>query len=208
MVSFFFINLHLLSSRSYFIACGIALVQEDKKGRGTLYYILFAQLLNPVWLFETPMDLAPQAPLSMGLSRQEYWRELPFPPPEDLPNPGIQPTTPAQAGGFFHHWVTWEVPIIYYSISILACWKGFFFFSLKLQFWGSLVHWSFCLFIFLMQTRNEHLQEESVGQWTRRWQGFDKRVLWDEIFPPEDERWGRESKTWRFEQWKGSSLEN
>ena len=128
MVSFFFINLHLLSSRSYFIACGIALVQEDKKGRGTLYYILFAQLLNPVWLFETPMDLAPQAPLSMGLSRQEYWRELPFPPPEDLPNPGIQPTTPARAGGFFHHWVTWEVPIIYYSISILACWKCFFFF--------------------------------------------------------------------------------
>ena len=91
-------------------------------------FILCAQLLNRVWLFETPVDLAPQAPLSMGLSRQEYWRQLPFPPPEDLPNPGIQPTTPARAGGFFHHWVTWEVPIVYYCILILACWKGFFFF--------------------------------------------------------------------------------
>ena len=38
-----------------------------------------------------PMDCSPQAPLSMGFSRQEYWRGLPWPPPEDLPNPGIKP---------------------------------------------------------------------------------------------------------------------
>ena len=31
----------------------------------------------------------------MGFSRQEYWRELPFPSPEDLPNPGIEPGSPA-----------------------------------------------------------------------------------------------------------------
>ena len=35
--------------------------------------------------------VAHQAPLSMGFSRQEYWSGLPFPPPEDLPNPGIKP---------------------------------------------------------------------------------------------------------------------
>ena len=37
----------------------------------------------------------------MGFSRQEYWSGLPFPPPGDLPNPGIKPTSPALAGGFF-----------------------------------------------------------------------------------------------------------
>ena len=36
---------------------------------------------------------ARQAPLSMGFSRQEYWSELPFPPPGDLPDPGIEPTS-------------------------------------------------------------------------------------------------------------------
>ena len=39
--------------------------------------------------------VAHQAPLSMGFSRQEYWSELPFPSPGDLPNPGIKPGSPA-----------------------------------------------------------------------------------------------------------------
>ena len=38
----------------------------------------------------TPWTVAHQAPLSMGFSRQEYWSGLPFPPPEDLPDPGIK----------------------------------------------------------------------------------------------------------------------
>ena len=44
-----------------------------------------------------PMDLtvACQAPLSMELSRKEYWSGLPFPSPGDLPNPGIKPGSPA-----------------------------------------------------------------------------------------------------------------
>ena len=45
-----------------------------------------------------------QAPLSMEFSRQEYWSGLTFPPPEDLPNPGIKPASPvdpALAGRFF-----------------------------------------------------------------------------------------------------------
>ena len=57
-----------------------------------------------VQLLETLWTVAHQAPLSMGFSRQEYWSGLPCPPPGDLPNRGIEPTTlmsPALAGGFF-----------------------------------------------------------------------------------------------------------
>ena len=43
----------------------------------------------------TPWTVAHQAPLSMGFSRQEYWSGLPFPSPADLPDPGIEPGTPA-----------------------------------------------------------------------------------------------------------------
>ena len=39
--------------------------------------------------------------MSMEFSRQEYWSGLPFPPPGDLPDPGIEPMSPALAGGFF-----------------------------------------------------------------------------------------------------------
>ena len=60
-----------------------------------------AQSLGYVQLFSTPWTRAGQAPHSMGFSRQEHWSELPFPPPMDLPNPGIEPTSPALAGGFF-----------------------------------------------------------------------------------------------------------
>ena len=60
-------------------------------------------MLSHVRLFATPGTVARQAPLSMGFSRQEYWSGLPFPPPEDLPDPGIEPASPALAGGFFSH---------------------------------------------------------------------------------------------------------
>ena len=42
-----------------------------------------------------------QAPLSVGFPGQEYWSRLPFPPPGDLLDPGIEPKSPALAGGFF-----------------------------------------------------------------------------------------------------------
>ena len=45
--------------------------------------------------------VAHQTPLSMGFSRQEYWSELPSPSPEDIPDSGIKPVSPALAGGFF-----------------------------------------------------------------------------------------------------------
>ena len=46
-------------------------------------------------LFVTPWTVARQAPLSMGFSRQEPWSGLPFPPPGELPDPGIEPRSPA-----------------------------------------------------------------------------------------------------------------
>ena len=46
-----------------------------------------------VQLFETLWTIARQATQSMGFSRQEFWCKLPFPPPGDLPNPGIKPAS-------------------------------------------------------------------------------------------------------------------
>ena len=63
-----------------------------------------------VWLFVTLWTVAWEAPLSMGFSRQEYWSGLPFPPPGDLPGPGIETTSlmyPALAGRFFTTSTTW-----------------------------------------------------------------------------------------------------
>ena len=57
-----------------------------------------ARLLSRVQLFVTPWTVACQAPLSMGLSRQEYWSGLPFPTPGDLPNPGMELGSPALGG--------------------------------------------------------------------------------------------------------------
>ena len=48
-----------------------------------------------VQLFVTPCTISFQALLSMGFSRQEYWSELLCPPPGDLPDPGIEPTSPS-----------------------------------------------------------------------------------------------------------------
>ena len=61
--------------------------------------------------FLGPLDLAHQAPKSMGFSRQEYWSGLLCPSPGDLPNPGIESTSlmsPVLAGCFFTTSATWE----------------------------------------------------------------------------------------------------
>ena len=62
---------------------------------GYFYFKRKVKLLSRVWLFVTPWTVAYQAPLSMGFSRQQYWSGLPFPSPVDLPNPGIEPRSPA-----------------------------------------------------------------------------------------------------------------
>ena len=60
-----------------------------------------AQSLSLVWLFVTPWTVPHQAPLFMGFSREEYWSGLLFPLPGDLPDPGIEPSSPVLVGGFF-----------------------------------------------------------------------------------------------------------
>ena len=51
--------------------------------------------MSRIQLFATPWTVAHQAPPSMGFSRQEYRSALPFPSPGDLPNPGVEPRSPA-----------------------------------------------------------------------------------------------------------------
>ena len=61
-------------------------------------------MLSRVQLFATPWTVAHQAPLSMEFSRQEYYSELPCPPPGDLPVLVIEhtsPASPALGGEFF-----------------------------------------------------------------------------------------------------------
>ena len=59
----------------------------------------YAQWLSHVRFFATPRTIARQAPLPMGFPRREYWSGLPF-PPGDLPNPGIEPRSPALQADF------------------------------------------------------------------------------------------------------------
>ena len=69
-----------------------------------MYVCVHAQSLSCVLLFAAPWTIAYQAPLSMEISRQEYWSVLPFPTSGDLPDPGIEPVSlvsPALAGRFF-----------------------------------------------------------------------------------------------------------
>ena len=70
-----------------------------------------------------PMDCGLQ-----GFFRQEHWRGLPFPPPGDLPNPGIKPASlmsPALASKFFTTTATWETPSLHDSCIYLKIWLSF-----------------------------------------------------------------------------------
>ena len=66
--------------------------QQSSKSKPTINTKV--KLLSRVRLFATPWTVAYNASPSMGFSRQEYWNGLPFPTPEDLPNPGIKPGSP------------------------------------------------------------------------------------------------------------------
>ena len=64
------------SNKDYLLKCFVHLVTQSCR------------------LFVTPCTLALQAPLAMGFSRQECWSGFPFPSPENLPDPGIEPASP------------------------------------------------------------------------------------------------------------------
>ena len=70
------------------------IIQSEVSQKEKYQYSIYSDIvksLSHVRLFATPSTVARQAPLSMGFSRQEYWSGLPFPSPEDLPDPGIEP---------------------------------------------------------------------------------------------------------------------
>ena len=71
-----------------------------------------ACVLLRIWLFAIPWTVAHQAPLSLGLSWQEYWSGLRFPPPGDLPDPEIEAVSPRLLHWqqVLSHWATWEAP--------------------------------------------------------------------------------------------------
>ena len=74
-----------------------------------LYVVLCVCMLSHfscVRLFATLWTAACQAPLSTAFSRQEHWSGLPCPPPGDLPNPGVEPRSPALQVDFLllSHW--------------------------------------------------------------------------------------------------------
>ena len=90
-----------------------------------------------VLLFVTLRTVARQAPLSMGFSRQEYWNGLPFPSPEELPDPGIKPcffalhadslpfelqgslTTPIHQCCFFNFFIEVNVKLPYHPLIVI-----------------------------------------------------------------------------------------
>ena len=66
----------------------------------TLCVCVCVCLLSCIQLCATPRTVTHQAPLSMGFPRQQHWSGLPFPLSGDLPDSGIEPRSPAMAGGF------------------------------------------------------------------------------------------------------------
>ena len=73
--------------------------------------VLVCEVTSVMWGSVTPWPAAHQAPPSLGLSSQEYWRRLPCPSPGDLSGPGMEPpsrTSPALGGRFFTTSATWE----------------------------------------------------------------------------------------------------
>ena len=74
---------------------------------GMLLCVVVAVLSNSL---ET-LTIAHQAPLSMGFPRQEYWSELPFPSPEYLPGPGLNPSLLHWQDDLYH-WATWKAPVL------------------------------------------------------------------------------------------------
>ena len=84
-----------------------------------------------------PREIKFSVELSVEFSRQEYWSGLPFPPPRNLPDPGIEPLSlmsPALTGRFFTTSITWEAQSLSYLVEIVTlitkccprpCWEYF-----------------------------------------------------------------------------------
>ena len=80
-----------------------------------------------------PMDYSLQAPLSMGFSRQEYWSGLPLPSPGDLPDPGIEPGSPALQVSYINQLYKHKLLRIYESRILEPCLLDYIFFLLHMS---------------------------------------------------------------------------
>ena len=88
----------------------IILISSLKNSQSMYVHVCMLSHFSRVWLYATLWTVAHQAPLSMGLSKQEYWSGLWFASPEDLSDPGVKPTSlmsPALADRFFTTSTTW-----------------------------------------------------------------------------------------------------
>ena len=92
------------SQRGLTLGAGMVIQGLVTDGGHDFLVVHFAFYNNPlnciilfchVRLFVTSWTIARQSPPSMEFSRQEYWSGLPFPSPRDLPDPGIEPRSPA-----------------------------------------------------------------------------------------------------------------
>ena len=95
-------------------------------------------MLSHIQLSATPGTIGCQIPLSMEFSGQECWRGLSFPSPEDLPNPGVKPTSPAScalADGFYTT-VPPGQPIVDFSAMNLNTFVVFSFTAVRPVFFG------------------------------------------------------------------------
>ena len=72
-------------------------------------------------ILATPWSVALHAPLSVGFSRQEYWRRLPFPSPGDLPDPGIEPRSPALQADSLPTELPGKPPVLYSQFLLVIC---------------------------------------------------------------------------------------
>ena len=109
----------------------------------SLPFVLHGKSLSRARLCATPWTAARQAPPSMGFSRQGYWSGVPCPSPGDLPNPGIEPLSPAAAGGFYTTHATWEAARnmgcrLPFQVSV------FISFGINTQKWNYWIVWQFC----------------------------------------------------------------
>ena len=77
--------------------------------------------LSGVWLFATPWTVAYQAPQSMAFSRQEYWSGSPFPSPRALPDPGIEPESPALWADAFPFEPLGKYPVVDMNLKKRSC---------------------------------------------------------------------------------------
>ena len=94
-------------------------------------------------VFLTPWTLARHAPLSMESSRQEYWSELSSPSPRDLPDPGIEPRSPALQRFLNRVAVIYIPPLPHNSKSIISI--LLYFCSWELRKWNDQSHTSKCV---------------------------------------------------------------